>query len=227
MKFQIELLVTDEFGDGLPNGIPNGILSISRGGNTAIVDKNIFNNKQFYKPLKFIIDQNKSIKDISSSNLYDIVSKLGECNSDGDGRVTFDPDNQYDLDYIWCNDKRISINYRNCPINSFYLLDEDGYIKVILSQFNKSYYVVDDLEWYDFVKCLNELYDLSTIRDNKINDILGDKTTYANITRQLSFFVEKKRSKSNKFLDSVYSYYEKNRFITEKQAKKVSDIIWD
>ena len=44
--------------------------------------------------------------------------------------------------------------------------------------------------------------------------------------RQLHFITNYDRSKSNKFLDSVYNFYEINGFITEKQADVVSKKIW-
>lgn len=93
--------------------------------------------------------------------------------------------------------------------------------------FTKDYYVMADYQWLEFVEYIKKDMNLSEQRDLKLSQILDDKPSEnLNILRQLKFIVNKDRRKSNRFLDSVYDYYEKNGFITEKQSKCVAKSIW-
>jgi len=148
--------------------------------------------------------------------------------------LSFDDDNAYDLKWARFidNDSRgkqfntIDIWYQNNPINYFFLKNEGSYTSIDIGTFSKSYFVYSESDWWTFMDCLQKGLSIQEIRDIKISQILNETpSVYVNLIRQLHFKT-KYKSPSNRFLDSVYGFYEKNGFITEKQAKAVMREIW-
>jgi hypothetical protein len=199
----------------------------------AVVDVNLLKNKNFFKPLEAILSQDIKLNDITQKDFEKIMSKFGEFEKRSDRSIVFNFDNFYDLELAYIDKKkngstRLCLRYINSPVSSFYIInDGSSVLRVMMGVFTKDYYVMTEYQWLEFVNYIKKNMDLSEQRDLKIGQILDEKTSEnLNILRQLKFIVSKDRRKSNRFLDSVYDYYEKNGFITEKQSKCVGKYIW-
>jgi hypothetical protein len=199
----------------------------------AIVGVNILKDKNFFKPLDAILSQDIPLNDMTQEDFEKIMSKFGEFEKRSDRNLVFNFDNYYDLELAYIDKSingttRLCLRYINSPVSSFYLIDDgSGVVRIILHPFTKDYYVITDYQWSEFVDYIKSDMDLSEQRDLKLSQLLDDKPcSNINVVRQLKFIVNKDRRKSNRFLDSVYSYYEKNGFITEKQSKCVAKSIW-
>jgi len=206
--------------------LPKGISSIS--GGFCEINSDIFRGRNFWIPVSKFLSKYESINDIDYYQLGDFLSQFGKFEMENDTFI-FNPDNDYDLEYIHLDNKdefgRISFSYINCPLQDFYLIDEGSYIKILPSIFSKNYYTMMEEEWIRFLEALE--LDLSELRDIKLNQILGDDKPfiYQNIMRQLRFIVDYGK-KGDKFLDSINSFYIKNGFVTDKQVSVVKSIIW-
>ncbi len=231
LEFFISLQVDDDF--GVPQNswgpispyIPSGLLCII--GNFAKVNPDIFDRKDFFKPIESIIRNNININDLSKKDIEKIMSKFGDYEMNSDV-MKFNPDNYYDLDQIFIdknkNDTRISIRYLNCPINSFYLLQEGNALKVIISPFTQNYYSITETEWLEFLNYLKEKIGISELRDIKLNQIFDEKPNKSvNLIRQLRFKLNKS---SDRFLNSVLDFYEKRGYLSDKQYNSVAKNIW-
>ena len=233
LNFYISLQIDDDFGVpqynswGTQNNtyIPDGIVSIN--GSFANINPKIFNNKDFFKPIESIIKNGINIEDLSQDDIENIMSKFGKYEMDSNV-MKFDPNNFYDLDQIFIDknerDTRISIRYLNCPINSFYLLQDGETLKVIISPFTKNYYTITETEWLEFLSYLNKEIGLSELRDIKLNQIFDEKPNKSiNLIRQLRFRLNKN---SDKFLNSVLDFYNKRGYLSDKQYNSVAKNIW-
>lgn len=231
LDFFISLQVDDDF--GVPQNtwgpkssyIPNGLLCIV--GSFAKINPDIFNKKDFFKPIKAIIKNGININDLSQKDIEILMSRFGDFEVDGDV-LRFDGDNFYDLESIFVdvtkNDTRISVRYRNCPVNSFYLLQEGNGVKIIISPFTQSYYDISETEWMKFLNYINEKIGTSELRNIKLNQILGENTDKSiNLIRQLKFKLHKE---SNSFLNSILNFYEKRGYLSDKQYNSVAKILW-
>lgn len=231
IPFYISLSVDDDFGfeDTLftksSKKKVRGIIDFSN--NESIVDPKIFENKNYFKPVEYFLKNNISILDLLEIRFIEIMKEFGKFELKSNGYLKFEDDNNFDLESAFIDKSsklsRISLNFRNCPVNSFYLIDNGQSLKIIVSPFTKNYYTITEVEWYTFIEYIEE--GVSEMREAKLNEILSDKVSYINLMRQLKFIVKNKRS--NSFLNSVYSYYEKNGYITEKQAKFIMEQIWN
>ena len=201
-------------------------------GGDATVDPRIFDGKSFFKPIEAILKQNKRIFELDQKSFEDIMSQFGEFElHSNDRNLQFSGDNQYDLHYAYLDNSqkgigRLLIHYRNCPVTSFYLLDDGKMVKIILSPFTKNYFTITESEWIKFIDYLENELGISEIRDIKINEILGDKNSHINVVRQLGFIVNNDSRQSNRFLSSVYYQYKEKGFITDRQASAVAKTIW-
>ena len=237
--FDITIMVDDDF--GVPQystwGPSNtssynikGISDISNG--NASIDPVIFKGKNFWLPIEMLFSKfcsKVSFSDITNEELSEFASEFGQFEV-YDNNIVFNKDNFYDLESIYLDNStnigRISFQYKNSPINSFYLMDEGSYVKIIITPFTKNYYTIRETEWNDFVNYLEISLSIAESRDIKINEILGDKPDpNINIIRQLKFIVNHIGSYDT-FLDSVYKFYKKNGFITDKQANVLRTIMW-
>lgn len=229
--FKIQVMCDNDFGVrntwGKSNLIlPKGISSIS--GGLCEINPDLFTGRHFWIPVNKFLSKYECIKDINFYELGNFLSEFGKFEIENDTFI-FNPDNDYDLEYIRLDNKgefgRISFSYINCPLQDFYLIDEGSYIKILPSIFSKNYYTMMEDEWERFLDSLE--VDLSELREIKLKQILGDDKPfiYQNIVRQLRFSIVYGR-KSDKFLNSVNSFYIKNRFITDKQANIVKSLIW-
>jgi hypothetical protein len=81
-------------------------------------------------------------------------------------------------------------------------------------------------EWCTFVNYLESKLDLSELRDDKIEEILGDVKPYKNLLRQLEFIVNNDRYTTNYFYDSVLRFYKDKGFISQKQASSLIKSMW-
>lgn len=235
LPFYIDITVDDDFGvdQGWSNRTVktvNGIIKWS--GNDAVVDPKIFDGKPFFKPVEAILKNNVRITDLTQESFVELMKPFGEfVIGSNDRNLVFKGDNSYDLMYAYVDNSqkrvgRLCFNFRNCPVSSFYLIDNGGTIKIILSPFSKNYYTITESEWYSFFNYLERELGLAELREIKLNDILGDKNSHINIIRQLSFIVDKDSRQSNRFLCSVYDHYRRNGFITDRQAIAVAKTIW-
>lgn len=244
LPYYISILIDDDFGfvqnywgTSTSRNTPVGILNYNTTTfhsqyQEAIVDVNILKDKNFFKPLDDILSQDIPLNDMSQDDFEKIMSKFGEFEKRSDCNLVFNFDNYYDLELAYIDKStngttRICLRYINSPVTSFYLIDDGGTIRIILDPFTKDYYVMTDYQWGEFVDYIKKDMDLSEQRDIKLSQLLGDKPcSNFNVVRQLKFIVSKDRRKSNRFLDSVYSYYKSNGFITESQSKRVAKSIW-
>ena len=232
LNYYLDISVEDDFGlvDNYWTSMivnPEYILSIN--GNKAIIDNRLFIGRNFFIPVQRLLNINKPISNITSDEFVKIFSDIN-CEiekSESRTNIRFDSDNHLDIDFAYIENtgifNRVVFLFKNSPITSFCLLDEDGVIKIIVSPFTKDYYVISESEWFYFVNYLTVKESVSEIRDSKINQILGnsdDKS--ANLIRQLRFYLS---NKSNSFLSSVLSFYEKNGKITDKQFNAVAKSI--
>jgi len=231
LDFYISLQVDDDFGvpqhswGPVSNYIPSGLLCMI--GSFAKVNPNIFDKKDFFKPIESVIDNDININNLSQDDIEKLMSKFGEYEMDSNV-MKFNPDNYYDLDQIFIDkdkkDTRISVRYINCPVNSFYLLQEGDTLKIIISPFTQNYYDITETQWLEFLNYLNEKIGLSELRDIKLNQIFDEKPDKSiNLIRQLRFKLNKS---SDKFLDSVLGFYEKRGYLSDKQYKSVAKMLW-
>lgn len=247
LPYYISISIDDDFGvvqNNWGRNTPVGILNYNTttfhsqhhgmmSSMEAIVDVNILKDKNFFKPLDAILSQDIPLNDMSQDDFEKIMSKFGEFEKRSDRNLVFNFDNYYDLELAYIDKStngstRVCLRYINSPVNSFYLIDDGGgIVRIVLDPFTKDYYVMTDYQWSEFVDYIKKDMDLSEQRDIKLSQLLGDKPcSNFNVVRQLKFIVSKDRRKSNRFLDSVYSYYERNGFITERQSKCVAKSIW-
>lgn len=236
--FDITIMIDDDFGIpqysswstvSPPYNI-KGISDISNG--NASINPDIFKGKNFWLPIEMLFSKfstKSCFNDITDEELYDFASEFGEFEV-YDNNIVFNKDNCYDLESIYLDNStnigRIGFQYKNSPINSFYLMDEGNYVKIIISPFTKNYYTIRETEWNDFVNYLEISLSIAENRDIKLNEILGDPDPNINIIRQLKFIVGYKKGNYDKFLDNVYRFYNKSGFITEKQARVLRTIMW-
>ena len=232
LNYQIKIPIDDDFGtDRSPYTgvlIPvNGILNVS--GDYAIVDPKVFNGKDFFLPILVILNHNKRFKDISRSELFELMSKFGNYQIESHNRKTqdFNLDNPYDLSTVdKIDDIRIDFNFRHCPLNGALLIDNGSFIEVFLSPYTKNYFTLTESEWCTFVNYLEQKLNVSEVRDSKIEEILGDVNPYKNLLRQLGFLVSEQRYNSNQFFDSVWRFYRDKGYISEKQANALMKSMW-
>lgn len=216
--------------------MPNGIKSIS--GSEAVVDEKILKGRNSWTVVSSLMSRNFSLRSSTQEEFQEHMKRFGtfriEENSRDEFTLHFDNDNAYDLKLARFidNDSRgkdfntMDIWYQNNPINYFFLKDVNGYTSIDIGTFSKSYYVYSESDWWTFMDCLQKGLSIQEVRELKINQILNDSPSeYANLVRQLHFRNEYGRN-SNSFLSSVYGFYEKNGFITERQAKAVMREIW-
>ena len=216
--------------------MPNGIKSIS--GSEVVVDERILKGRNSWSVVSSLMSRNFSLRDSTQEEFQEHMKRFGtfriEENSCDEFTLHFDNDNAYDLKLARFidNDSRgkgfntMDIWYQNNPINYFFLKDVNGYTSIDIGTFSKSYYVYSESDWWTFMDCLQKGLSIQEVRELKINQILNDSPSeYANLVRQLHFRNEYGRN-SNSFLSSVYGFYEKNGFITERQAKAVMREIW-
>lgn len=231
LDYQIKISIDDEFGtDRSPYTgalIPvKGIQSIR--GDHAIVDPSIFNGKDFFIPVLTVLNHNKRFKDIKNDGLYELMSKFGNFQFTlSDRTQEFNLDNPCD---VWSvsklDDIRIDISYKYCPINSVLMIDNGSYIEIHISPYTKNYFTMTESEWCTFVNYLESKLDLSELRDDKIEEILGDAKPYKNLLRQLEFIVNNDRYTTNYFYDSVLRFYKDKGFISQKQASSLIKSMW-
>lgn len=126
---------------------------------------------------------------------------------------------------------RLLINYINSPVRNLYCMDtDDNRIEISLTPYSQSYSTLSGTEWWYFMDYLKNEQSISEKRDIKIDKLLETpeekSCNYYNIVRQLKFIHKADRNKSINFTDSVYEYYTKNGFITNRQSDKLKEIIW-
>jgi hypothetical protein len=231
LNYIIKISIDDEFGtDRSPYSgalIPvKGIQSIA--GYSAIVDPSIFNGKDFFMPVLAVLNHNKRFKDITKDELYELMSKFGNFQFTLRGQSQeFNLDNPCD---IWCvsklDDIRIDISYKYSPISSVLMIDNGGCIEIHISPYTKNYFTMSESEWCTFVNYLERRFDLSEVRDDKIEEILGDVKPYKNLLRQLEFIVNNDRYICNNFFESVLRFYKDKGFISQKQASALMKSMW-
>lgn len=236
LPFYIDISVDDDFGvdQGWSSRVVKNVKGIKQFGNNnnAIVDPRIFDVKPFFKPVDAILRNNIRISDLTQESFVKLMKQFGEfkIQSSNERNLIFEGNNSFDLHYAYLDNSqkgigRLCLNFRNCPVTSFYLIDDGGDIKIILSPFTKNYYTLTESEWYSFLNYLESELSISELRDIKLNDILGDTNSHINLIRQLGFIVNHSRH-SNSFLSSVYTQYKEKGFITDKQASSVAKTIW-
>lgn len=216
--------------------MPNGIKSIS--GYDAIVDEKVLKGVNSWIVVSSLMSRNFSLRDSTQEEFQENMKRFGKFNikedSNNEYTLYFDSDNAYDLKFARFidNDSRgkqfntIDIWYQNNPINYFFLKEENGYVSIDIGTFSKSYYVYSESDWGTFMDCLLKGLSVQEVRELKINQILNNTPSeHSNLIRQLNFR-NKYKSPSNRFLSSVYGFYEKNGFITDKQVKAVMKEIW-
>ena len=229
LDFFIHVPVDDDFGVDINNGYTNTIILGSQrkvegikclSGNAAEVEPSLLTYKNFWKPVEKFLNYGKRINEITDKEFISLFSEFGEHEIRDKDDIRFDTDNDYDLVQIHHNIDRISFNYKNCPVYSFYLIQLDDIVKIILGPYTKDYFVMSEWQWIQFVKHLKE--DVRENRELKLNEILGEKTdVYTNIIRQLKFLY--KTGKTDSFQSSVLDFYDKRGYIIEKQAKIIKD----
>ena len=216
--------------------LPKGIKSIS--GSEAVVDERVLRGINSWTVVSSLMSRNFNLVTSTQEEFQEHMSRFGnfkiEEKSRNEYSLSFDDDNAYDLKWVRFidNDSRgkkfntMDIWYQNNPISYFFLKNEGSYTSIDISTFSKNYWVYSDSDWGDFMDCLQKGLSIQEIRDIKISQILNEEpSVYVNLIRQLHFKTKYKRP-SNRFLDSVYDFYEKNGFITERQAKAVMREIW-
>ena len=230
--FKIQVMCDDDFGVrnnwGTSSNIvlPKGISSIS--GGLCEINPDLFKGRHFWIPVSKFLSRYESVSDIDYYQLGDFLSQFGQLEMEDDTFI-FDRDNDYDLECVHLDNKgeygRIDFSYVNCPLQDFYLIDEGSYFKILPSLFSKNYYTMMEEEWIRFLDALE--LDLSELREIKLKQILGDDKPfiYQNIMRQLRFSIDYGRN-DDKFLKNINSFYIKNLFITDKQAKVAKSLIW-
>ena len=235
LKYYLDISVDDDFGVNSNswmggNTIVNPDFIKSINGSKAIIDPNLFIGRNFFKPLEKLLENDVPLSKLSHDDFVKVVSNFGKCKVTKNKKRTiidFSSDNHFDLNYAYIENSdqvRISFDYKNSPVNSFYLLEEDsGVVKVMVSPFTKNYYVLDQTEWWYFVNYLTEKVSIAETRDFRINQVLSDKPDKSvNLIRQLKFYVKKN---SNSFLYDVLSFYNKRGYLTDRQFAAVAKTI--
>lgn len=226
-----------QYGINPTQKMPNGIKSIS--GYEAIVDEKVLKSINSWNVVSSLLSRNFNLYCLTQEDFRKYMSlfgtfKVDDSSNDNECSLYFEDDNSYDLKYVRFinNDKRgrqyntMDIWYQNNPINYFFLKEEGNVTIIDIGTFSKSYYVYSEDDWENFIDFINRAPSIQEIRDIKISQILNEKpSVYANLLRQV-YFRNKYKSPSNSFLESVYTFYEKNGFITDKQAKAVMKEIW-
>lgn len=246
----VRISVDDNFGQFNNNWmsvssvvLPKGIKSIqtvnygSVSGIEAIVDENILNSINSWVVVNSLMNNDFDLVSSTQEEFKELMSRFGNFTideKDDECSLHFDIDNGYDLAYARFinNDSRgkeyntMDIWFKNNPISNFFLKEERGMTIIDIGTFSKSYYVYSETDWWYFTDFLQKGPTIQEIRDIKINEILNEKSSvYLNLLRQL-YFTSNYKKPSNSFLTSVYNFYEKNGFITERQAKAVMKEIW-
>jgi hypothetical protein len=189
-------------------------------GNSAEVDPEVISCKNFWKPVERFLKNGKKINEIDNEEFVSLFSDFGNYELEEKRSMRFDKDNDYDLAQIRHDVDRISFNYRNCPVYSFYLIQLDDVVKIILGPYTKDYFVMEESQWLRFVNHLKG--DIQENRELKLNEVLGESPeVYTNIIRQLKFL--DKTGKTDSFQSSVLDFYDKKGYITEKQAKVIKE----
>ena len=185
----------------------------------AILEPDCISWTAWWKPVEKILNIGKRIEDISDEEFIKALEVFGNCEVDYSypQKLNFDNLNPYDLSFCKKEGDRILINYKNCPINSFYCIQDKNEIKIIISTFNKSYYTMEECEWTAFLDYIES--DKSDMRDAKINSLLDDKSEGIDCIRQAKFLVKSREinHKSSQFVSSVLEYYDRNGRISPKQ----------
>ena len=215
--------------------IPYGIKKIS--GNEAIVDEKILKGVNSWTVVSSLLSRDFNLRS-TQEEFQEHMSRFGKFDikedSNNEYTLYFDSDNAYDLKFARFIDNHsrgkqfntIDIWYQNNPINYFFLKEENGYVSIDIGTFSKNYWVYSESDWGNFMDCLQKGLSIQEVRELKINQILNNTSSeHSNLIRQLNFR-NKYKSPSNRFLISVYGFYEKNGFITDKQAKTVMKEIW-
>lgn len=225
LNYYINISVDDDFGVETNHWIGGNTMRKVEGmlgysGNTAEIDPVIISSKNFWKPVERFLKYGKEISKISNNEFMSLFADLGEIVECSEGDIRFDTDNDYDLVHIRHDIDRISFNYKNCPVYSFYLIqvEEADAVKIILGPYTKDYFVISEWQWMQFINHLKK--DVRENREIKLNEILGEEKeykAYTNIIRQLKFL--DKTGKTDSFQSSVLDFYDKRGYITEKQAK--------
>ena len=229
--YLIFVLIDGEFAS---NPIPEGMFAIAT--NKGYVNSNIFQHTDLFKPIQNFLNLNKKIKDITKKELYKLYSpilNIENIDEVHENRFTLnvDLDNEYDLSYIMKDRDRLLFNYINSPVRNLYCMDtDDNRIEISLTPYSQSYSTLSGTEWWYFMDYLKNEQSISEKRDIKIDKLLETpeekSCNYYNIVRQLKFIHKADRNKSINFTDSVYEYYTKNGFITNRQSDKLKEIIW-
>jgi len=231
LNYYITIPIDDDFGVKNPSSYYSSTSTVVLGskcnvegiknllGNNAEVDPAILSCKNFWKPVEKFLKYGKKINEITNKELFSLFSDFGEHEIERDSMI-FDTDNDYDLAQIHHNIDRISFNYKNCPVYSFYLIQLDDVVKIILGPYTKDYFVMEESQWIRFVNHLKG--GIKENRELKLNELLGESPeVYTNIIRQLKFL--EKTGKTDSFQSSVLDFYDKRGYITEKQAKVIKN----
>ena len=224
MKFYIETLVDSDF------DAEEGISSIVFP--NAIIDKSIFNGKDFFKPVLKILECD--INELSRSSISNLLNNLPNViiQEEGDSFL-FSENNPYDIDDVIIDfkdedQKRISIRYKHCSVSSFYIIQESiDSVKVILTELNRCYYTLSNIEWFRFLDSLKVNYDVREQRNFKIDSIFSNKSSLEtmNLVRILRFIEDNEPKYRNSFLSSVLSFYGNRGYLSDKQINKCLQLI--
>jgi hypothetical protein len=199
-------------------------------GAEAILEPDCISWTAWWKPVEKILNIGKRIEEISDEEFIKALEVFGNCEVDHSHsypypQMKFDSMNPYDLSFCKKEGDRILINYKNCPINSFYCIQDKNEIKIIISTFNKSYYTMEEYEWTSFLDYIES--DKADMRDAKINSLLDDKSEGIDCIRQAKFLVKSRKinHKYSQFVSNVLEYYDRNGSITPKQEAALIKVI--
>lgn len=239
--YTIRISIDENFGEVNNSWGPNptttrnpfGIKSIS--GSDATVDENILKSVNSWIPVSSLMSRNFDLRSSTQEEFRQHMSRFGDFTISDDGEsLDFDCDNAYDLKHVRFldNDRRgkdyntIDIWYRNNPITYVFIKVLDGYTVIDIGTFSKSYYVYSETDWFYFTECVSKELSIQEIRDIKIKQIFDEENNlHSNLLRQLKFLNKHGRT-SNRFLESVEDFYNRNGYITDKQANAIKREIW-
>lgn len=214
MTHEFNIHVDDDF--GRRNSVPGISSYVHRHGKRAIVDQRILMGHSFWRPIELLLKIEKRYKNLSSEEFIAAFEPLRDGEADGE-RIYYPDTNPYDLQSISrCHEDRILIQYQNCHLSNIYAMDYEGdHVEIQVTPDTKSYFTMGEWEWRLFVERISE--DKQTRREDALNELLSETSAFTDIIRRLRYKIS--HGRSNSFERSVYDFYDKRGYITEKQAQ--------
>ncbi len=202
----------------------------------------LFKNDSWYKPMLHF--SSYPVKDLTLKVVCDYLDD-NNLSYELDDYKTFNDDNfKIDISVmnnsdLYCISKRDGTHFYtdhayNIVFSIAYMDNPPAYSdEIIVNIEHKSGWLMDGDEWKYWLENRNEINNLERerIREEKLlsildnEDLVGKMSKDFNIhlLRQMRYFM---KTKSNPFINSVYEFFGRKGYITDKQLEKVKSIMY-